>query len=81
MLLGFISWEFLFAASISREEANEMVNFILSKYESSTAPEKAPPGYSFNELYDDEAVKVKPEYFGLYLKVKTELEDRGLKFD
>lgn len=68
-------------ASLSRQEANEVVNFILSKYEESITPEKAPPGYSFNELYDYETVKAKPEYLDLYFKVKTELEDRGLKFD
>ncbi len=69
------------AASLSREEANEVVNFILSKYENGTTPEKAPPGYSFKELYDYEAVKVKPAYFDLYLKVKAELEDQGLQFN
>jgi methylamine--corrinoid protein Co-methyltransferase len=68
-------------ASLSRQEANEIVNFILSKYENSITPEKAPLGYSFNELYDYETVKVKPEYFDLYFKVKTQLEGQGLKFN
>jgi methylamine--corrinoid protein Co-methyltransferase len=68
------------AASITREEANEVINFVLSKYETSLTPEKAPPGYSFEELYDYENVKVKPEYFDLYSKVKKELGDRGLNF-
>jgi methylamine--corrinoid protein Co-methyltransferase len=69
------------AASITREEANEVINFILSKYEDKITPEKAPPGYSFEELYDYENVKVKPEYFDLYSKVKRELKDKGLKID
>lgn len=69
------------AASITREEANEVINFILSKYEDKITPEKAPPGYSFEELYDYENVKVKPEYFELYSKVKRELKDKGLKID
>lgn len=69
------------AASISRDEANEVINFILSKYEDKITPEKAPPGYSFEELYDYEKVKVKPEYFELYSKVKRELKDKGLKID
>jgi methylamine--corrinoid protein Co-methyltransferase len=69
------------AASITREEANEVINFILSKYEDKITPEKAPPGYSFEELYDYENVKVKPEYFDLYSKVKRELKNKGLKID
>jgi methylamine---corrinoid protein Co-methyltransferase len=68
------------AASITREEANEVIQFVLSKYEDNLTPEKAPPGFSFEELYDYENVKVKPEYFGIYSKVKRELEDRGLNF-
>jgi methylamine--corrinoid protein Co-methyltransferase len=68
------------ASALTREEANEVINFILSKYEDSLTPEKAPQGYSFEELYDYETVKVKPEYFDLYSKVKSELENRGLVF-
>ena len=66
---------------MTREEANEVICFILSKYEDTLTPEKAPPGYSFEELYDYESVRVKPEYFEVYSKVKRELEDKGLKFD
>ena len=68
-------------ASLRREDANEIIDFILRKYEDNISPDKAPEGYSFNELYDYESVKVKPEYFDLYCKVKRELEDKGLKFD
>lgn len=68
-------------ASLSRDDANEIIDFILRKYEDNIHPDKAPAGYSFNELYDYESVKVKPEYFDLYCKVKKELEDKGLKFD
>jgi hypothetical protein len=69
------------AGSISRQDANELINFILTKYEDHLTPDKAPPGYSFNELYDQETVRVKSEYFDLYSKVRKELEERGLKFD
>ena len=31
-------------------------------------------GFSFQELYDFEEVRVGPQYFDLYLKVKHELE-------
>jgi methylamine---corrinoid protein Co-methyltransferase len=68
-------------AALSREAANEMIGFILSKYEDNLTPDKAPPGKSFEELYDYETVKIKPEYFDLYSKVKAELEKRGLRFD
>jgi methylamine--corrinoid protein Co-methyltransferase len=68
-------------ASLSRDDANEVIDFILKKYEDNIAPDKAPAGYSFHELYDHESVRVKPEYFDLYGKVKKELEDKGLKFD
>ena len=68
-------------AALSRDEANEVIDFILRKYEDNIAPDKAPAGYSFNELYDYESVTVKPAYYDLYCKVKKELEHRGLKFD
>jgi len=68
-------------ASLRRDEANEVIDFILRKYEDNISPDKAPAGYSFNELYDYENVTVKPEYFDLYCKVKKELEDKGLRFD
>jgi len=68
-------------ASLSREEANELIDFIMRKYEDNIAPDKAPPGYSFRELYDYDSVTVKPEYYDLYCKVKRELEEKGLKFD
>jgi len=69
------------AASLTRDEANELINFILMKYEDNITPDKAPPGFSFNELYDYESVKVRPEYFDIYSKVKKELGERGLKLD
>ena len=71
----------LAGASLNRDEANELIDFIVRKYENNIAPDKAPPGYSFNELYEYESVRVKPEYYDLYSKVKRELEDRGLRFD
>lgn len=67
--------------ALSREDANELMDYIIRKYENTITPETAPQGYSFEELYDFETVQVKPAYFDLYSKVKRELEDRGLKFD
>jgi methylamine--corrinoid protein Co-methyltransferase len=67
--------------ALSREEANDLIDFMVRKYEHCVSPEAAPQGYSFEELYDYDSVRVKPEYLALYAKVKRELEDRGLTFD
>lgn len=68
------------SASLTREEANGVVLFLLSQYEDSLTPEKAPEGYSFQELYDAEKVRIKPDYYRLYEKVKSELTRRGLHY-
>jgi methylamine--corrinoid protein Co-methyltransferase len=69
------------ACALSREDANELVDFMIRKYENTISPQTAPPGYSFEELYDFESVRIKSEYFDLYSKVRFELEQRGLVFD
>jgi len=69
------------SAGLSRADVNELINFILSKYENRISEDLAPPGFSFDELYDTEQVQVKAEYYDLYGKVKNELEQKGLKFD
>jgi len=66
--------------SLALDQANEIVLYLLSRYEDLLAPDKAPEGYSFHELYDVEKVTVKPEYFKLYEKVKSELAKRGLDY-
>lgn len=67
--------------ALRREDANELIDFMIRKYENTVTPDTAPPGFSFEELYDFETVRVKPEYFDLYSKVKAELEGKGLFFD
>ncbi len=67
-------------SSLSREQANEIVLFLLSRYEDSLTPEKAPEGYAFEELYDREKVQIKPAYYGLYERTKSELVRRGLPY-
>lgn len=67
--------------ALSREDANELIDFMLRKYETTVSTDAAPQGFSFEELYDFESVRVKPEYFDLYSKVKKELEEKGLVFD
>jgi methylamine--corrinoid protein Co-methyltransferase len=66
--------------SLTLEQANEIVLFLLSRYENSLTPDKAPEGHSFQELYDIEKVTVKPEYLRIYEKVKSELAGRGLHY-
>ena len=67
-------------ASLSRQQANEIVLFLLSRYEDFLTPEKAPEGYAFEELYDVQRVQIKPDYDRLYEGVKSELERRGLHY-
>jgi methylamine---corrinoid protein Co-methyltransferase len=69
------------SAGLSRSDVNELIDFILKKYENNVAFGQAPDGFSFDELYDTEEVRVKPQYLDLYAKVKQELEGKGLKFD
>jgi len=69
------------SAGLSRSDVNELIDFILKKYENNVAVGQAPDGFSFEELYDYEEVRVKPQYLDLYAKVKHELEEKGLKFD
>ena len=69
------------SAGLSRADVNELIDFILRKYENNVALGQAPDGFSFEELYDYEEVRVKPEYFELYSRVKHELEGKGLRFD
>ena len=67
-------------ASLAPEQANEIVLYLLSRYEDSLTPDKAPEGHSFQELYDVEKVIVRPEYFRLYEKVKSDLARRGINY-
>lgn len=66
---------------LSLDQANEIVLYLLSRYEDSLTPDKAPEGYSFQDLYDMKTVTVKPEYFKLYEQVKSELSKRNLNYD
>lgn len=66
--------------SLTLEEANEIVLYLLSRYEDSLSVEKAPEGYCFHELYDPEKVTVRPDYLRLYEKVKSDLAKRGIRY-
>ena len=68
------------AAEMTRGQANELVLYLLSRYEKSLHPEAAPEGFAFEELYDPQRVQVGKTYFGLYEKVKADLTRRGLNY-
>ena len=63
---------------MKRDDANEIVKDLLSKYESKI-PE-APVGKSFQELFDMETLEPRSEYRELYHKMKDEMTTYGLKF-
>jgi methylamine--corrinoid protein Co-methyltransferase len=68
------------AALLTRDHANEIILFLLSRYEDFLTPQTAPEGHSFQELYDAEKVIIRPDYLRLYEKVKSELAGRGLDY-
>jgi hypothetical protein len=66
------------AASLSRDKANEIVKYLLEKYEANL--EKAPDGFVFEELYDARKMVPNQEYLDLYKSVKEEIAIQGLDF-
>jgi methylamine--corrinoid protein Co-methyltransferase len=67
----------LASLGIKRDNANEIVKDLLSKYESKI-PE-APIGKRFQELFDMDTLEPKNEYRELYHKMKAEMNTYGLK--
>ncbi len=66
--------------SLRRSEANDLVNYILSKFKDSISRETAPEGHSFEELYHPETCEIKAEYLEKYHRVKQDLASWGLRF-
>jgi len=66
------------SVSLSRQEANDMVVEIVSRYEPQLA--SPPPPKKFRDCYDWDLVIPKAEWFDLYSEVKGELNRMGLKF-
>jgi methylamine--corrinoid protein Co-methyltransferase len=64
------------AARLKREDANEIVKALLSRYEHKI--HSAPQGNGFEELYDLKTITPRKEYLEIYLRVKRELQDLGL---
>jgi methylamine--corrinoid protein Co-methyltransferase len=69
------------AAGIKRENANDIVKVLMSRYEPLLNENKIPYGKSFRECYDMNTISPTAEYQGIYKKVREELEDLGLNFD
>jgi methylamine--corrinoid protein Co-methyltransferase len=65
-------------AGMSRAEADQLVKYLLGKYEDKL--KDAPAGETFEKLYDPEKLVPVPAYQKLYEEVKTELRERGLQF-
>jgi methylamine--corrinoid protein Co-methyltransferase len=68
------------AAGIKREDANEMVKVIETKYGDIIKTKNIPFGKKFEECYDSDTITPSKEYMEIYSKVRKELEDLGLEF-
>ncbi|MEM3041514.1 MAG: monomethylamine:corrinoid methyltransferase, partial [Nitrososphaerota archaeon] len=66
------------AYRLKRENANDLVKTLLKKYEDRL--DKPPEGKKFQEVYNVETLKPRPEWLQIYLKMKSELENLGLDF-
>ncbi|MFW9779884.1 MAG: monomethylamine:corrinoid methyltransferase, partial [Candidatus Heimdallarchaeota archaeon] len=64
------------ATGMKRDNANELVNTILAKYENSLS--NAPLGKTFQECYDLKTIQPSNEHTAIYSQVKRELVDLGL---
>jgi len=68
------------AAKLKRDDANEIVKELYKKYKDKLDFAVSPVGKPFEELYDLNTLKPRPEHLKQYEEVKKELEDLGLKF-
>jgi len=69
------------ASKFKLETANEIVKTLYEKYKDKLDFEVAPVGKPFEELYDLNTLKPRPEHYNQYLEVKKELMDLGFEFD
>jgi methylamine--corrinoid protein Co-methyltransferase len=67
---------------VKRDFANEITKAMLEKYEKSITRESdgGPPGHTFDEIYDLRTLTPRKQFLDIYLQVKSELEDMGLRF-
>ena len=67
------------AAGLSLEKANELVLYLLPRYEATL--KNQPKGKSFLECYDPETLTPSKEWQDIYDRVRADLEALGLSFD
>jgi methylamine--corrinoid protein Co-methyltransferase len=67
------------AVGMDRRTANDVVRYLLSKYENYL--DNPPAGSTFEDLYDPVAMTPMPGYQKLYDGVRKELSERGVRFD
>jgi len=67
------------SAGMRREEANELANALLPKYEDKLR--NPPKGKNFTECYDLKALRPTKEWLETYLRVKNELIDLGMSLE
>ncbi|NNK96153.1 MAG: monomethylamine:corrinoid methyltransferase [Desulfobacterales bacterium] len=63
---------------MSREQANEIANRLLAKYEDSAAD--APMGYEYHECYDAAKALPTDEHMDMFRRVKDEIAEMGVEF-
>ena len=63
---------------MTREQANEIVNKLLAKYEKDIPD--APIGKPFREVYDINELVPKQEYLDQYYRIKEEIAKMGIDF-
>ena len=66
------------AASLSREEGNQIVRTLLEKYQGNL--KSAPEGYTLWDLYDRDRLEPNDSYAAVYQEARAELDSLGLKW-
>lgn len=67
-----------FKNRISREEANEIVNKLLEKYEKDIPVDNY--GYKIQEVYDMDKIVPREEFLEQYKKIKSEIKKMGVNY-
>jgi len=67
--------------SLTRSDANELVNMVIKRYEDDLIKDKYPTGKTFTECYDLKTLTPSKEYLDIYAEAKRELTDIGIKYE
>jgi len=66
------------STSLKREDANQIVEIMLKKYEADLQQKKVPGGKRFQDCYDLKTLAPSNEFNEIYLKIVAELKDLGV---